>query len=66
VRAVDYFANPQAENSTTLQKAIDIIRTDKLEIYEIRNLCLIDNYNNLNEEQLKQCGTRNQSNKLLQ
>jgi hypothetical protein len=66
VRAVDYFANPQAENSTTLQKAIDIIRTDKLEIYEIRNLCLIDNYKNLNEEQLKQCGTRNQSNKLLQ
>ncbi|WP_193196032.1 hypothetical protein [Nostoc sp. MG11] len=57
VRSVDYFANPQANNATTLQKAIYSIRTDKLEIYEIRNLCLLDEYNNLNEEQLKQCGT---------
>ncbi|MBD6616993.1 hypothetical protein FNW02_14425 [Komarekiella sp. 'clone 1'] len=65
VRAVDYFANPQANNATTLQKAIYSIRTDKLEIYEIRNLCLLDEYNNLNEEQLKQCGTRTKSENFL-
>jgi hypothetical protein len=57
VRAVDYFANPQVDNSTDLQKAIYSVRADRLEIYEIRNLCLLDNYNNLNEEKFKQCGT---------
>jgi hypothetical protein len=55
VRAVDYFPYPLAENSTDLQKAIYSNRTDRLEIYEIRNLCLIDEYNNLNENQLKEC-----------
>lgn len=55
VRAVDYFPYPLPENSTDLQKAIYSNRNDKLEIYEIRNLCLIDEYNNLNENQLKQC-----------
>ncbi|MBD2515715.1 hypothetical protein H6G93_11970 [Nostoc sp. FACHB-973] len=55
VRAADYFANPQVESSTDLQKAIYSVRTDKLEIYEIRDLCLLDNYNNLNEAQLKEC-----------
>ncbi|MEH2164737.1 MAG: hypothetical protein V7K38_27700 [Nostoc sp.] len=58
VRATDYFANPQADNSTILQKAIYSARADKLEIYEIRSLCLLDNYNNLNEESLKQCANR--------
>jgi hypothetical protein len=58
VRATDYFANPQVGDGTTLQKAIYSIRSDKLEIYEIRNLCLLDNYNNLNEESLKECGNR--------
>ncbi|MBE9034507.1 hypothetical protein [aff. Roholtiella sp. LEGE 12411] len=61
VRAVDYFANPQTDNATTLQKAIYSIRNDQLEIYEIRNLCLLDEYNNLNEEQLKQCGNKTKS-----
>lgn len=56
VRAADYFANPQTDG-TILQKAIYSIRADKLEIYEIRNLCLIDNYNNPNEDNRKQCGT---------
>ncbi|MFN6537327.1 MAG: hypothetical protein RM021_013280 [Nostoc sp. EkiNYC01] len=55
VRAADYFANPQVESSTDLQKAIYSVRTDRLEIYEIRDLCLLDNYNNLNEAQLKEC-----------
>ncbi|UKO98456.1 hypothetical protein [Nostoc sp. UHCC 0870] len=55
VRAVDYFPYPLAENSTDLQKAIYSSRTDKLEIYEIRNLCLIDNYNNGDTNQSNPC-----------
>ncbi|MBD2559666.1 MULTISPECIES: hypothetical protein [Nostoc] len=62
VRATDYFANSQAGNGTTLQKAIYSIRADKLEIYEIRNLCLLDDYNNLNEDKLKECGSRTSDN----
>ncbi|MHC0062310.1 hypothetical protein ACWATR_05190 [Nostoc sp. UIC 10890] len=57
VRAADYFGNPQANNGTDLQKAIYSVRADKLEIYEIRNLCLLDDYNNLDEDKSKQCGT---------
>ncbi len=56
VRSVDYFAYPQAEISTDVQKAIYNTRADKLEIYEIRNLCLIDEYNNLNLDKFKVCG----------
>ncbi|WP_414575998.1 hypothetical protein [Anabaena sp. CCY 9402-a] len=55
VRAVDYFPYPLVENSTDLQKAIYSSRTDKLEIYEIRNLCLIDNYNNGDANQSNPC-----------
>ncbi|MDP5337514.1 MAG: hypothetical protein NWQ28_02935, partial [Nodularia sp. (in: cyanobacteria)] len=40
VRAVDYFPYPLANNTTNIQKAIYSNRADKLEIYEIRNLCL--------------------------
>ncbi|MEH1922035.1 hypothetical protein [Nostoc sp.] len=57
VRATDYFANPQTDNSTDLQKAIYSVRTDRLEIYEIRNLCLLDSYNNLNGDKSKQCSS---------
>lgn len=46
VRAVDYFPSPLAGNSTDLQKAIYSSRADKLEIYEMRNLCLLDDYEN--------------------
>jgi hypothetical protein len=56
VRAVDYFPYPQTNISTDIQKAIYSIRADKLEIYEIRNLCLIDEYNNLNQDKFKVCG----------
>ncbi|MBD2344604.1 hypothetical protein [Anabaena subtropica] len=55
VRAVDYFPYPLAENSTDLQKAIYSSRTDKLEIYEIRNLCLLDDYKNTNENAAYPC-----------
>ncbi|MBW4615262.1 MAG: hypothetical protein KME21_18695 [Desmonostoc vinosum HA7617-LM4] len=64
VRAIDYFANPQTSN-TDIQKAIYSIRTDKLEIYEIRNLCLIDEYNNANPDNSKQCGSRKNSDNFL-
>ncbi|RUR84623.1 hypothetical protein ACF3DV_20195 [Chlorogloeopsis fritschii PCC 9212] len=60
VRAVDYFAYPLDSNSSVLQKAIYGVRTERLEIYEMRNLCLLDEYNNLSSEQLQRCGN-NQS-----
>ena len=37
-----------------LQKAIYSVRADKLEIYEIRNLCLVDEYSGLSQD--KSCG----------
>lgn len=55
IRAVDYFAYPQAGSSTDLQKAIYNIRADKLEIYEIRDLCLLDESNELDANQLQNC-----------
>jgi hypothetical protein len=54
VRAVDFFPYPLAENSTDLQKAIYSTRADRLEIYEIRNLCLLDVYNS-QEDKTSQC-----------
>jgi hypothetical protein len=65
VRAADYFANPQIESSTVLQKAIYSIRADRLEIYEIRNLCLLDNYNNRNEAQLQECQTQQRTDNFI-
>jgi hypothetical protein len=55
VRAIDYFPAPLSNNSSDLQKAIYSIRADKLEIYEIRNLCLLD------ADQSKQCANKNKS-----
>ncbi|PMB22143.1 hypothetical protein [Fischerella thermalis] len=61
VQAVDYFPYPLDDTTSVLQKAIYGIRSEKLEIYEIRNLCLLDQYNNLSQEQLQQCGIQNTS-----
>ncbi|BAY13473.1 hypothetical protein [Calothrix sp. NIES-2098] len=61
VRAVDYFDYPQAENATILQKAIYSVRADKLEIYEMRNLCLLDAYDNLNGAKSNQCTSEEKS-----
>ncbi|PLZ98166.1 hypothetical protein CEN50_12455 [Fischerella thermalis CCMEE 5268] len=61
VQAVDYFPYPLDNTTSVLQKAIYGIRSEKLEIYEIRNLCLLDQYNNLSQEQLQQCGIQNTS-----
>lgn len=57
VRAVDYFPYPVEDTTSVLQKAIYSIRSERLEIYEIRNLCLLDNYNNLSPDKLQQCGS---------
>ncbi len=54
VRSVDYFGYPQASFKSDLQKAIYSVRADKLEIYEIRNLCLVDEYSGLSQD--KSCG----------
>ena len=61
IRAVDYFAYPQPESATDLQKAIYNIRADRLEIYEIRDLCLLDEYNKLDNNQLQYCQNLSQS-----
>ncbi|BDA72927.1 hypothetical protein CAL7716_070930 [Calothrix sp. PCC 7716] len=53
VRSVDSFGYPQSMKSD-LQKAIYSVRADKLEIYEIRNLCLVDEYSGLSQD--KSCG----------
>ncbi|MBD2436116.1 hypothetical protein [Nostoc sp. FACHB-110] len=64
VRAVDYFPYPLSENSTDLQKAIYNTRADKLEIYEIRNLCLLDEYGNQTNQTI-QCLNRKPSGNFL-
>ncbi|AKG19980.1 hypothetical protein [Calothrix sp. 336/3] len=56
VKSVDYFAYPVPENISNLQQAIYSVRSEKLEIYEIRNLCLIDGYNENNPDKLQRCG----------
>ncbi len=64
VRAVDSFAYPQLDNTTVLQKAIYSVRADQLEIYEIRNLCLIDEYNNQNPD-VNVCGNRQRTDSFI-
>ncbi|GAX35293.1 hypothetical protein [Nodularia sp. NIES-3585] len=58
VRAVDYFPYPLANTTTNIQKAIYSNRIDKLEIYEIRDLCLLDNYSNLKGDKSNPCGNQ--------
>jgi hypothetical protein len=55
VRAVDYFPYPLADTRTDIQQAIYSNRANKLEIYEMRNLCLVDDYSSLNNNQLNPC-----------
>src|SRR5579883_881408 len=60
IRSVDTFVYPLADTATDLQKAIYSIRNAKMEIYEVRNLCLLDEYEKPNEEQFPVCeNTRN-------
>jgi len=65
VRATDYFSYPLPDKMTDLQRAIYAVRSSKMEIYEIRNLCLIDNYNHSPQEQLTPCGTPPNSKKFI-
>jgi hypothetical protein len=55
VRAIDSFTEPLANSASDLQKAIYSVRNDKLEIYEIRDLCLLDEDTNLNKSILNPC-----------
>ena len=58
VQAVDTFDYPIKQNLTDLQKAIYTTRSDKLEIYEIRELCLTDKYDNLATDGFNRCRNR--------
>lgn len=58
VQAVDTFNYPIQQNLTDLQKAIYTTRSDKLEIYEIRELCLTDKYDNLATDGFNRCKNR--------
>ena len=58
IRAVDTFDYPIKQNLTDLQKAIYKTRSDKLEIYEIRELCLTDKYDNLATDGFNRCRNR--------
>lgn len=58
VQATDSFNYPIATNLTDLQKAIYKTRSNKLEIYEIRELCLTDKYDNLATDGFNRCKNR--------
>ena len=58
VQAVDSFNYPVAANLTDVQKAIYTVRSDQLEIYEIRDLCLTDRYDNLATDGFNRCRNR--------
>ncbi|MGF1675336.1 MAG: hypothetical protein ACFCUV_16875, partial [Rivularia sp. (in: cyanobacteria)] len=58
VQAVDTFDYPITANLTDLQQAIYATRSDKLEIYEIRDLCLTDRYDNLATDGFNRCQNR--------
>ncbi|MEB3192337.1 MAG: hypothetical protein VKL42_18500 [Snowella sp.] len=54
VRAIDYFLYSSPRDLTDLQKAVYNMRIDQLEIYEICNLCLLDN-NSRQSGELRSC-----------
>ena len=62
VRAVDTFVYPLNDTTTDLQKAVYSIRGAKMEIYEIRNLCLLDEYGKPNEGNSNSCEPGNSGN----
>ncbi|MBW4631662.1 MAG: hypothetical protein KME30_07100 [Iphinoe sp. HA4291-MV1] len=61
VRAVDSFGHPLSNSLTPLQKAIYSVRAQKLEIYEVSDLCLTDGYDSSPGSQLKRCGDTSNS-----
>lgn len=63
VRAVDYVEHPLSKSMTAIQKAVYGIRSQKLEIYEMSDLCLIDPYDSSSEGSSNRCvNTPNSSN----
>ncbi|ACK71578.1 conserved hypothetical protein [Gloeothece citriformis PCC 7424] len=54
IQTIDYFPYPLPQQMTDLQQAIYSVRSEQLEIYEIRNLCLLDN-DSSSDEPFKQC-----------
>jgi hypothetical protein len=45
IRATDYYSYVLPEKASSLQQAIYDMRSNKLEIYEMRNICLLDSSN---------------------
>ncbi|CDN17301.1 hypothetical protein RintRC_5576 [Richelia intracellularis] len=58
IRATDSFDYSLPEKATNLQKSIYSIRTNKLEIYDMRDLCLADQYEGLAGNKLGICKNR--------
>lgn len=56
VRSIDSFDHPLANQITQLQKSVYSVRAQKLEIYEISNLCLYDISSN---SRASRCGDTN-------
>jgi hypothetical protein len=65
VRATDFFSYPIPNFTSDLQSAIYGIRSSKLEIYEIRNLCLLNNPNNLKIDRSPLCNTSENPNTFI-
>ncbi|WP_017314405.1 hypothetical protein [Mastigocladopsis repens] len=63
VRSVDSFEHPLANSITPLQKAVYSVRSQKLEIYEVSNLCLTDAYDSSTETPLNRCSSGLNSNR---
>ena len=55
VQAIDSFKHPLAQQITDLQQAIYSVRADNLEVYEIRDLCLTDEYDKTAEQRWQSC-----------
>lgn len=55
VQIIDSFKHPLPQQITDLQQAIYSVRTDGLEIYEIRDLCLTDEYDKTAEQRWQRC-----------
>ncbi|MDJ0774101.1 MAG: hypothetical protein QNJ49_11865 [Mastigocoleus sp. MO_167.B18] len=55
VQAIDSFTHPLKQQITDLQQAIYSVRSDKLEIYEIRDLCLTDEYDKTAQQRWRRC-----------
>ena len=58
VQAIDSFEHPLPQQMTDLQQAIYSVRVDSLEIYEIRDLCLTDEYDKTAEQRWRNCKTK--------